>query len=688
MKLPAFSIWLLTTATLGLAPHATAQAPVFHHVQGGDVNGIFMLNATTGWTAEDGGRIRYTLDGSTWTHAQVPDDVRDDLRSVFFLNASEGWAVGDGGAMLKSTNGGVTWTWGPGTSGPLPGEPDLYGVQFLSSTNGWAVGLLATVLHFDGTSWQPITVDCISGHIDAYDVHFFDLQEGFIAMDRSTVIYTSNGGTSWTCTDLTSMLCPPLPPPSCEPNLELWALDFPDAQTGYMVGGSGTNRGYVFRAEKSGTSWSWTQESCFDFLADTCGPPDPDPCNHTPPTLYGVTALSSTQVFSAGYAATVLERTNALGGSPTTNCSTATCPSGSYHWDQVTAFSGVSNPPLSAAADAGGEVWTVGGFNFLRKYTPSGGGGWATDDQAGSIHLRMMDGVFTSASTGFMVGQGPAIVYTDDSGVSFRHVHGPAYCATNASFLRGIAMAGQVGVAVGDNVASSSTILRTDTGGDTAGSWSSVLTSFTSNLEDVAFGPSGGVVYAVGSAGTVLKSTSPNPGTSWVASSTGILAADVLYAIACATDSRAFVVGRGTSAGGAKERRAYRTANSGNQWVPIPFIGGSTDVALKDVQVSPSGVVFAVAEMGEVYQYDSGSSSFLQVDLGSATSTNNLNGLAFVPVSGKIFAVGDNGFVLHFDGTSWSTVKSQTSHPLHSATFFYPALGYVMGVRFGLVKWQ
>lgn len=103
----------LAALSLSIATPSTAAAQAkFHYRQGGQLEGVFFLNSQKGWTAEDGGRLRFSQDGGlTWAPAEVPDKVRGELRGVFMRSNLEGWAVGDGGVVLKTEDQeGDLWT--------------------------------------------------------------------------------------------------------------------------------------------------------------------------------------------------------------------------------------------------------------------------------------------------------------------------------------------------------------------------------------------------------------------------------------------------------------------------------------------------------------------------------------------------------------------------------------------------
>lgn len=104
------------------------------------LNGIHMLNSTTGWAVGNGGLILKTTDGgSTWP-AQT-SGTTTNLRSVHFVDANTGWAVGGGGLILASTDGGATWT--PEASGVTT---DLRRVFFVNANTGYVVGHGGTIL--------------------------------------------------------------------------------------------------------------------------------------------------------------------------------------------------------------------------------------------------------------------------------------------------------------------------------------------------------------------------------------------------------------------------------------------------------------------------------------------------------------------------------------------------------------
>ena len=90
---------------------------------------MHFVDPSVGWAVGDGGTIvKTTNGGTTWTAQD--SGTTDGLCSVDFVNASTGWAVGDGGVILKTANGGTTWSVLP--SGTTQA---LQSVHFISTTN-------------------------------------------------------------------------------------------------------------------------------------------------------------------------------------------------------------------------------------------------------------------------------------------------------------------------------------------------------------------------------------------------------------------------------------------------------------------------------------------------------------------------------------------------------------------------
>ncbi|MCH6551604.1 MAG: hypothetical protein IH804_06280, partial [Planctomycetes bacterium] len=116
------------------------------------------------------------------------------LRAVDFVDNLTGYAVGNNGIIIKTTDGGATWT----DVQDLGYTNTLYGVHFpVDTQTGYVVGASTRILKTGngGSTWTPITSP-ISQHLRG--VYFLDNQIGFVAGGGGKIIMTTNGGTDWT----------------------------------------------------------------------------------------------------------------------------------------------------------------------------------------------------------------------------------------------------------------------------------------------------------------------------------------------------------------------------------------------------------------------------------------------------------------------------------------------------------
>lgn len=76
---------------------------------GNTIEDIAFVDATTGWAVGEAGQILKTVDGGTTWSAQA-SHVTDRLIKVRFASATVGWVAGDNGALLRTSDAGATWT--------------------------------------------------------------------------------------------------------------------------------------------------------------------------------------------------------------------------------------------------------------------------------------------------------------------------------------------------------------------------------------------------------------------------------------------------------------------------------------------------------------------------------------------------------------------------------------------------
>jgi len=142
---------------------------------------------------EGGVIIRSTDRGLHWVaQAGIPDPETglvsgptERLNGVSFAGPERGIAVGDNGTILRTLDGGYTWTVQPsGTTW------NLYGVSSVNGVNAVAVGNVGTILTTSdgGTTWGAATLALTN---NLYAVHFLDVDRGTIVGDKGVVLRTA-----------------------------------------------------------------------------------------------------------------------------------------------------------------------------------------------------------------------------------------------------------------------------------------------------------------------------------------------------------------------------------------------------------------------------------------------------------------------------------------------------------------
>ena len=202
--------------------------PGFTDVCYGDQNHIYISSTNGTITSSANG-------GASWVSQDLGDVV---LYAVDFVDATHGWAAGhdwltDRGLVFVTANGGLTWT--AQTNGMPEGR--LRDVSFADLTHGCAVGYDgAFIITSDGGAhWTSVTSSAAPD--DLLCVNVADAQHA-CAAGNGTIITTSNGGQTWTARVTGT-------------TYDLWGVDFPDVQHGWVVGGFGT----IWATTNGGLTW-------------------------------------------------------------------------------------------------------------------------------------------------------------------------------------------------------------------------------------------------------------------------------------------------------------------------------------------------------------------------------------------------------------------------------------------------
>jgi photosystem II stability/assembly factor-like uncharacterized protein len=220
----------------------------------GVTRGYSVADSTT-----DNGQLYVTNYGipDQWdrvTGTNVPNSAARFRALSFPVNDLTGWVVGDGGTIWKITATATatppityTYTWTNQSPGAGVTVANLYAVSFPDNNTGFAVGDGGVVIKTvnGGTTWTRISSG--TGGINFNAVAFTDNGLKGIAVGDAGVVYrTSNGGLNWS----------PMTPIAGTPNLFGAAVPrFGSGNVAYLCGANGT-------LQRNPDAWGagvWTQ---------------------------------------------------------------------------------------------------------------------------------------------------------------------------------------------------------------------------------------------------------------------------------------------------------------------------------------------------------------------------------------------------------------------------------------------
>lgn len=213
-----------------------------------------------------------------WEPVNYNQDLR--LTDVFFVTPEVGYVSGAAGTILKTADGGKTWTAQLGGD-PQSQEADIGSFRFIDRTHGWALQgnlydakkLLRTT---DGESWEPI--GALTANWGLVEYQFLSPTVGLYIdgnANVSRIMRTVDGGRTWK--EL-------FPVNACTAKLEiqglmrdaqcrLTAMHFGSRLVGYAVGISGADLNTLFLAKTEDGGATWGISTTHDFAQGFGNPP-------------------------------------------------------------------------------------------------------------------------------------------------------------------------------------------------------------------------------------------------------------------------------------------------------------------------------------------------------------------------------------------------------------------------------
>lgn len=174
-----------------------------HGLEG--LNYVLFLNEHEGW-GYGAGIWRTSDGGKSWEPVVAPAQVKGELYSAGFSDAAHGWVVGSNRQVWRTTDG-KSWQQVSGTS--LEGRPkaarlardvNFYSVSFTDAQSGWVAAQDGSILRSTdgGVSWSPAFR--LSEGVNA--VSFTTRREGWLLTDDGGLLHTTDGGENWASSKL------------------------------------------------------------------------------------------------------------------------------------------------------------------------------------------------------------------------------------------------------------------------------------------------------------------------------------------------------------------------------------------------------------------------------------------------------------------------------------------------------
>lgn len=347
--------------------------------------GIHFLDSLTGWTVGNFSTLLKTTDGGqSWSPHSIP--IRSALRKVIFVDKDFGWIIGGEestpsfGSVLLTTDGGETWS-DHNIEESNAGWNDISVINKNLIYIGGFKGVYKSTdggynwIKKGGTNWTTT-------------VFFIDSLVGWFGNTLGGVYKTTNGGDTWgMVADMH----------------QTWhkSLKFFNSNIGYIAsGGLYSEKGYIYKSTNGGVSWE---------LKDSLE-------NYKFKSIEIIDSLNIIVVGSKG----IIKRTY----------------DGGENW--ISDYTNVEDD-FNAVVNHHGKTWIAGGSSFYGRIFISGSRGLIEKSQIYTNScLNSVD--FYDNQNGICVGLNGTILITKNSGQSWENlslfsVDLSSVCYLNNSFI-------------------------------------------------------------------------------------------------------------------------------------------------------------------------------------------------------------------------------------------------------------
>lgn len=507
---------------------------------------LTFIDNNTGWAfGLEGIVVRTTNGGLSYTPQHTPDTI--NCYDAFAISDQKVVACGSTGHIFYTTNGGTLWQQANSNTVRI-----LRSIYFVNSLTGFACGVGGTFVKTTdgGINWDSIPT-FFSGHLN--DIMFINTNTGFAASETNFLLKTTNGGTFWTSTSVPS---------------SKYAVHFLNANTGFVLGTGGG----VKRTTDGGTTWTtyFSGLSQFDgihFLNSSTGYFTRENGNFILKTTDGgenyKIITSDTKVEKADYVNDSTGFTVGLHGFM------AKTHNGGTNWS-----------PISYGTRE--ELYDIYFFNALTGFSCGTGGALVRTTNGGNNWIAVNSGTttrlaeiyFYDQNTGYISGENGLLIKTTNGGTIWQTLNtgitGSSLSA--ASFVN--ANTGLVAVR-GSNY-----FIKTTNAGN---NWFQFSTPFKTGCVKYYNDSTiiaGGLIINQFPWEKLFKST--NDGLNWI--STYRESSDVLMTIMQIFNDTGYAI-RNENTG----VNTFKTTNAGNNWFELPYVADENNFEFqKDIPLDPN----------------------------------------------------------------------------------------------------
>jgi photosystem II stability/assembly factor-like uncharacterized protein len=249
----------------------------FTEIPGEQLIKLFFINENTGWVTSYGPNsvFKTTNGGINWF--LLPNITANYAHGLYFLNANTGFVGDIFGGIYKTTNGGNNWMFYTTLTNNWIAD-----FEFFDDNTGYAVGELHSIFKTTntGTNWTQIFSEFWGSF---YDVEFIRQGTatpliGYAVGSHLALFRTSNSGNNWY-----RMLSPT--------NQNMYQVEFINNYTGYIVGSNGT----VLYTTNGGSTFIYNQSENipdnFELLQNY-----PNPFNNSTIITFGLKKNSNVKI--------------------------------------------------------------------------------------------------------------------------------------------------------------------------------------------------------------------------------------------------------------------------------------------------------------------------------------------------------------------------------------------------------